>query len=230
MTKKRLIFILVGAAVLAMAAAVFLLRPGRGEAGGQGEELELFYFFDNPCLSCDDEGKFTEFFNQQTADIKGYRNYRLRIVNTFSDTSDALSPHLERLGLSAADYTGELFIAGNSWLMGTDIVQEGRLRQMVWREGGLGDQPEVLEYYFRDNCKDCQAIKETIESFFAAHPEIPIVRLDTNDLDTKAAFKELMAQLEIPGERIQIPYVIYKGTHYSGNAEIEAALASEFAS
>lgn len=231
MTTKKKTILAPGICAVAVIAGVlaYLLRPNFAASAGPKEQLEIYYFYDNPCQSCDDEGIFTSFFNQETGDIKDYHRYSLHIVNTFSIGDELLQKQLERIGLSKEDYSDSLLIAGDSYLAGADIQQEGKLRQLFWRESGLGQTPEVLEYYYRDDCKDCQAIKESMEAFFAAHPEIPVVRLDTNDLETKADFKALMADEDIPSERIQIPYVIYKGVHYSGNAEIEAALASVLA-
>ncbi len=222
MKKKRMLAVVVAAAVLFF--VIILLQVFSARREQQSKKLDIYYFYDNPCLSCNDEGEFTEFFNQQTGDIKEYCSYTFRIYNTFSSSEDELEKCLERVGLSMADYDGYLLVMNDSCLMGSDIQEGENLREMFWRESGLGNTSEVLEYYYRDTCKDCQAIKQTMESFFAEHPEIPVVRLNTDNPETKADFKELLSKGKVPSERIQIPYVIYQGCHYSGNAEIEAAL------
>ena len=211
-----------------LAAAVLCWTGCSPTVQEQPKPMEIYYFYDNPCQSCDDEGKFSAFFEEQLGDIEEYHDYTLGMVNTFSDTSGALEKQLGRLGIAKEEYDDAMVMIGDSWLSGSDIMAEGKLRQMFWREGGLGNTPEVLEYYYRDDCKDCQAIDDTIRSFFEAHPEIPAVWLNTNDISNKEDFKALLAKEEVPSERIQVPYVIYKGTHYSGNAEIEAALETVF--
>lgn len=212
------------AAAAVLALGIILLQAFSARREQQSQKLDIYYFYDNPCLSCDDEGEFTEFFNQQTKDIKEYCSYTLHICNTFSGSEAELEKSLERVGLSMEDYSDYLLVMNDSYLMGSEIQAGENLREMFWRESGLGNTPEVMEYYYRDTCKDCQAIKKTMESFFAEHPEIPVVRLNTDNPKTKADFKELLSEEKVPSERIQIPYVIYQGYHYSGNAEIEAAL------
>ena len=224
MTKKKFLF--TAATLLLAATVMFLCRTFLPKVSSPSSVLEIWYFYDNPCLACEDEAKFTAFFEEQVGDILQYHDYTLRCINTFSDTSDVFAKQLERLGIAEEAYTGAMLIVGDSWLAEGDIIADHRLRQAFWREGGLGKTPEVLEYYYRDDCKDCEVIKDTIDSFFAAHPEIPIVQLDTNDLSNKEDFKALLAQENVPSERIQIPYIIYGNTHYSGNAEIEAAIQS----
>ena len=222
MKKKRMLAAVTAAAVLAL--GVILLWRLFTQREQPSQSLDVYYFYDNPCLSCNDEGEFTDFFNQQTGDIKGYCSYTLHIYNTFTGAEDQLETCLKRVGLSKEDYSDHLLVMNDSFLMGSDIREGENLREMFWRESGLGETPEVMEYYYRDTCKDCQAIKETMEAFFAGHPEIPAVRLNTDNPETKAAFKDLMSKENVPSERIQIPYVIYQGRHFSGNAEIEAAL------
>lgn len=222
MKKKRMLAVVAAAAVLVVSVILLWAFSARREQ--QPQNLDIYYFYDNPCLSCNDEGEFTEFFNQQTGDIKEYCSYTLHICNTFSSPDSELEKCLERVGLSMEDYSGYLLVMNDSYLMESDIRAEGNLREMFWRESGLGNTPEVMEYYYRDTCKDCQAIKETMEDFFASHPDIPAVRLNTDNPETKADFKSLMSKENVPSERIQIPYVIYQGKHYSGNDEIEDAL------
>ena len=222
MKKKRMLAAVAAAAVLALGIILLWRLSASREQPSQG--LDVYYFYDNPCLSCNDEGEFTDFFNEQTGDIKEHCSYTLHIYNTFSGSEDELESCLEHVGLSRDDYSDYLLVMNDSFLLGSSIQEGENLREMFWRESGLGNTPEVLEYYYRDTCKDCQAIKETMDAFFAGHPEIPAVRLNTVNPETKAAFKELMSRENVPSERIQIPYVIYQGKHYSGNAEIEEAL------
>ena len=222
MKKKRMLAAVAAAAVLALGIILLWRLSASREQPSQG--LDVYYFYDNPCLSCNDEGEFTDFFNEQTGDIKEHCSYTLHIYNTFSGSEDELESCLEHVGLSRDDYSDYLLVMNDSFLLGSSIQEGENLREMFWRESGLGNTPEVLEYYYRDTCKDCQAIKETMDAFFAGHPEIPAVRLNTDNPETKAAFKELMSRENVPSERIQIPYVIYQGKHYSGNAEIEEAL------
>jgi len=221
-SRKMSVLIIVAAVLLLGVILVWKFSSQHGEQPSQA--LEIYYFYDNPCLSCDDEAVFTQFFNEQTENIRGYCPYTLHVINTFSSTGGELEGHLERLGLSLSDYSDYLLVMNESFLSGADILEDGKLRQMFWRESGLGGTPEVFEYYYRDNCKDCQNISQTMDAFFASHPEIPAVCLDTNDPETKEGFKSLLAGENVPSERVQIPYVIYQGRHYSGNAEIEAAL------
>ena len=222
MKKKRMLAAVAAAAVLALGIILLWRLSASREQPSQG--LDVYYFYDNPCLSCNDEGEFTDFFNEQTGDIKEHCSYTLHIYNTFSGSEDELESCLEHVGLSRDDYSDYLLVMNDSFLLGSSIQEGENLREMFWRESGIGNTPEVLEYYYRDTCKDCQAIKETMDAFFAGHPEIPAVRLNTDNPETKAAFKELMSRENVPSERIQIPYVIYQGKHYSGNAEIEEAL------
>ncbi|MGL4737527.1 MAG: hypothetical protein ACRCW2_08775, partial [Cellulosilyticaceae bacterium] len=51
----------------------------------QQEVLEIQYFYNNPCGSCDGEASFYEIFNQEVGDLKEQVDYHMTSYNTFKE-------------------------------------------------------------------------------------------------------------------------------------------------
>lgn len=188
-----------------------------GSKPKQPPVVSMVYFYDNPCASCDEEGKFEVLLQQQTQDLQGIQKYTLRCVNTFQEGYAERDAVAAENGMADISRSTPLLCVGNYVLAGDEIAQY--LRQFYWQAVGLGSSDRVTEYYYRDNCPDCMEIAEQMQVFLA-NPAKTVVKICTENPQTKIAFRELMEANNIPKEKYQIPYLIENRKHYSGAEEI----------
>lgn len=182
--------------------------------------VQLIYFYDSPCASCDEEGKFRALLGEQTSDLQPFSAYSLRCVNTFSAGTGELEKLAAEHGLENPTSFGKVLFIGQNVLTGDAVGTS--LRQFYWQAAGLGSGKGVVEYYYRPDCPDCQEVSAVLNPYLEGITDRPVVRIDTTDPQTKADFRALLEREKIAEDRYQIPYLIDGGTHYSGTAEITA--------
>lgn len=217
-TEKRCTVWLRFLRILTLAVGAVTLCTVLGSCAGKPKAVEMVFYFDSPCASCDEEKKFREVLQAETEDLQMLMPYTLQCVNTFKEGSEEKRQRAEERGVeNPAQYSTMLFI-GDSVLLGEEIVPN--LRQFYWQKAGLGSSESVIEYYYRDDCPDCQQIQTEIDAYLRTKQDKSVVRISTQNMQTKADFKALIEKNKVPKERYQIPYLIENGVHYSGTEEI----------
>lgn len=202
--------------LLAFALGLMLLG-GCTPKPSQPQTVELVYFYDSPCASCDEEENFRALLEEKTKDLQAYRPFTLRSVNTFQAGYEERDKLALEKGVEHPQAYNTMLLIGNNLLTGDAIAPN--LRQFYWQAVGLGTSSQVVEYYFRQDCPDCQSIADQMDAYLSALKK-SVVRLDTADPQTKRDFRALMEAQQVPQERYQIPYLIEDGVHYSGAEEI----------
>jgi len=209
---------------LCAALAAALLCTALCGCQSRQPRVELVYFYDSPCASCDEETDFRALLKEQTQDLQAFRACGLRCVNTFREGTDELERLAKERGLeNPGQYKDVLFIGAH--VLTGDAIKKG-LRQFYWQAVGLGSEKNVVEYYYREDCPDCQQLKNDVTPWLASITDRPVVRIDTTDPQTKQDFRALADRIKLPDDRYQIPYLIDGGVHYSGNAEILAHIGA----
>lgn len=181
--------------------------------------VEMVFFYDSPCASCDDEEKFRTLLHEETEDLQAYKAFSLRCVNTFQEGYAERDTLAQAHGVENPEAYSSMLFLGDSVLLGDAVAPN--LRQFYWQAVGLGAAQDVAEYYYREDCPDCQSIAPQMQAYLEAL-EKPVVKIDTTDSQTKAYFRTLIEQEQVSKERYQIPYFIEDGVHYSGAEEIKA--------
>lgn len=220
MMRKMRSILRICVALFAVCCMVFAMT-GCGEK--KTSVVELTFFFDSPCASCDDEEKFRTLLEEQAADLRQYVDYNLRCVNTFQMGDEEKIKMAKEAGFENPEQYNSLLFLNGQVLAGDAIA--ANLRQFYWQAAGLGTREEVVEYYYREDCPDCQSIKTEVDAYLDEKTEKPVVRVDTTDQQTKDAFRALIETQKVEPERYQIPYLIEDGVHYSGTEEILAHIS-----
>lgn len=96
--------------------------------GIKGEEvtkkLEILYFYNNPCASCEVENEFYEMFNTQVGYIKDQVNYELKLYNIFSIEGRKFFEQVcESYNIKEELRQEPLMIIGEEYLIGDDQIQ-----------------------------------------------------------------------------------------------------------
>lgn len=205
--------------------------PARAAEAQDGDPV--YYFYDNPCASCDTEGEFVDLFNEQVGDVKRDAAFRLVMINIFRSGSDRLLQEAERAGVPAEERAAPLVIIKNGFLRGDQEIRNG-LRALFIEQFGLEDAPSpappapartplgpeafapvqtgilYMRYYYRDTCPDCQKVEDLLAEFEKSRPALRFDRLSVENEACRDELYRLFDQFQIPQERREIPAVFWQ--------------------
>lgn len=89
------------------------------------DHLDVYYFYDNICGSCDEEGPFIDLFNEQVGTAKDTYPSNMHLVNIFNDGG---MDYFERIcsdyGLDPAEYDFPLLLLGGKAYVGTETIEK----------------------------------------------------------------------------------------------------------
>lgn len=99
--------------------------PQNSGNSDQGAPLITYYFYENVCASCDIEGEFIAFFNEQVGDVKEQANFQLKMINTFQSRTAFMKELALDAGIPEEKQNVPLILIGGQWLSGKQAVEDG---------------------------------------------------------------------------------------------------------
>lgn len=186
------------------------------------EKTEIHYFYDGVCGSCDYEREFVDLFNDKLAGVKNKAEFSLIMHNTFTVGETTAQKLYNKYNIPKEAQNTPLLIIGSQYLYTQDEI-ETNIRKVFCEEFQIEDS-NILTYYFRPECKDCTRIADFFNETMAEHPDIKFEKIDTTDEIPKQKFKDFLAEIAVPTEEWQVPFVYYQGKYLSGDKEIESKL------
>jgi hypothetical protein len=117
---KKLAAVLLACALAAVAAGC----AGRG-APRAGERIELYFFHETACASCNGTAELYDVFSEQVSDLREEYPYVIFERNTFtSDGREAMKELFEERGLSASGVAYPAVLIGGECMAGMDAIKE----------------------------------------------------------------------------------------------------------
>lgn len=154
----------------------------------EAKKLEMIYFYNNPCASCEVENTFYELFNTQVGDLKGKVNYELKLYNTFSiEGCQFFERVCENYSIEQELRKVPLMVIGEEYLVGDNEIQtrlrdtfiqqskelpKGKVQLVepkieksegsILKENNLKVDPKEshLIYFYTTACEDCNKTKK----------------------------------------------------------------------
>lgn len=189
---------------------------------------KLYYFYDEACASCDPAGEFYDLARDRLQGVTLPEDYNIFCYNTFTDHSGFFESVCDAFGVPEEDRTTPLFLSAEGYASGETAITQ-QLWHLICTHYGLEDG-KTLWYYYRPTCPDCERIEDFFNDTFAANPSFSVIWVDTTDPEPKAAFKEKLAEWNVPEEEWQVPFLADEnGLYLSGDKAIEAGLVDYLA-
>lgn len=230
-----------------------------GCAGGAAEaelpdKIEIFYFYENTCGSCDPEGEFIEIFNTKLADVKALYPHELRCFNIFHDAGkkwleDICGKYGLELGIAGYPlmiinskvWIGQEQIAGNlleAFLVaGEDIFDHKYVYYpSAERETGLFERTvpdpdsNTLVYFYRITCEECGQTKPVIDELpqeievDGGMVPVDVVRFNTRSGNNGDKIAAFFAAYNVPDEDKLVPIVFLADEYLAGYEQISELL------
>ena len=192
------------------------------------DTTRLYYFYDEVCASCDPRSEFFDLVRDRTQGVTLPEDYDVSCYNTFTDQTDILNRVCDAFGIPEDDRQLPLFVSSEGYASGETDLNE-KVSHLICTHYGLEDG-KTLWYYYRPTCPDCERIEDFFNDTFAANPSFSVIWVDTTDPEPKAAFKEKLAEWNVPEEEWQVPFLADEnGLYLSGDKAIEAGLVDYLA-
>ncbi len=90
------------------------------------DKIEIRYYYNQPCATCDDVGEFVDLFNEKLGDDKDRYPYELLTYNTFHEgDKDSFDKEMERLGVGSDildSLTGPVLTMNGKAYFGTEEI------------------------------------------------------------------------------------------------------------
>jgi thiol-disulfide isomerase/thioredoxin len=153
------------------------------------DKLELYYFYDELCASCDGAEEFRSIAAENLADIRGFYPYDIYVINVFTESGRAAyERRTDSMGLDRETLSLPLLIAGGKLFQGNDTIR-GNLREAFLTAGEdlfinrrpynparkksgaalFEDIPYdkaavTVVYFYRTVCDECNSVKPFIDA------------------------------------------------------------------
>lgn len=207
-----------------------LLIIGIGSMNKTGDIIEVQYFYNNPCGSCNGEESFYEIFNQEVGDLKEHVDYQIKTYNIFQESGlDVFEETCENLQVDDKERIVPMVIVGDEVLVGDQSIEEGMRHAFLGKENESDlrvDEEAHLIYFYTQSCKDCEKAKAVFnENESIQNHTIELMSLDIGDNDVLEQLKAYFKSYKVEEKDQQVPIVFYNGGYLSGDEEIEKYLS-----
>lgn len=214
------------------------------------DKLKLFYFYNNPCGSCDVESAFYEIFNAAVGDLKGDIPYELRLYNIFNAEGASFFQEVCKVyNIKEEDRTLPLMIVGGSYLEGEEEIKEAlrdtfidesktlspsKIGQLKSRsdKAQSKEQIELKEvhaiYFYTSSCEDCKKVKNLLDQKEHKGEDGKqglIERKNIAEGENTQLINMYFETYEVPVKEQQVPIIFYSGGYLAGYEEIEKNLS-----
>ncbi|MEG0847882.1 MAG: hypothetical protein RSF92_12060 [Niameybacter sp.] len=191
------------------------------------ETLEIQYFYNNPCGSCDGEETFYEIFNQEVGDLKDEVDYHITSYNTFQASDlKVFEQTCGNLQIDVEERNIPMLIVGERILVGDQAIEEGMREAFVGQEEAttIGKEAHLI-YFYTQSCKDCERTKELFKHNQAIQKElISLIALDIGEKESLEQLKAYFKAYQVKSVDQQVPIIFYEGGYLSGYEAIEQEL------
>lgn len=191
--------------------------------------LEIKYFYNNPCGSCEGEKVFYDLFNREVGDIKEQMNYKITTYNVFQEDANRLFKKLcKELKVDEIKQDVPMVIVGKEVLIGDSAIEKGIRTAMIKEQGDLQvetDEGDHFIYFYTQSCKDCERTKLLFNNIEQIQNEDTKMKaLDIGESDSLERLQVYFKTYKVEEKDQQVPIIFYEGGYVSGYKAIEENL------
>lgn len=193
------------------------------------EPLEIQYFYNNPCGSCNGEETFYKIFNQEVGDLKEQVNYHITTYNIFQESAlNVFKKTCEDLQIDEKERRVPMVIVGDQVLVGDETIEE-EMRGAFLRgekESAFRENEEAhLIYFYTQSCKDCERAKDIFNHNEAIQNNtVQLMTLDIGESNVLEQLKAYFKAYKVGEKDQQVPIVFYDSGYLSGYEDIKQHL------
>lgn len=216
----------------------------------QAAQINIVYFYNNPCAACNEEGEFIELFNFLLgADKKGVE-INLAMYNVFHASSEnLLHQYYEKYGVPKEKQITPILFVNDEFLSGSTAIKEG-LRDVFLKEkdrivndtAGKGEdsQTTTILYFYVTGCKECEEVTnflgelkkrylvESKDGEFYTY--VKVKKFNIGEPENLKLVKEYFKLYKVPEKAQSVPIIFIGDTYLSGLEAIQRELVEKIKS
>ena len=214
--------------------SVFFLITGTTLIMANDKALDVFYFYNNPCGSCDEESAFLKLLEDKSKNgIKGI-TLNISMHNTFPSAPDNLFDLFDRYNVPDKDQITPVVFIGDTYISGKNQIDE-RIEETLNIEKSkfieTYDKKEtVIIYFYVEPCPSCEKTGlffETLEEGYVVgyngktvYSDLTIMKYNINEEYALDLLKAYFKEYEVLSEDQKVPIVFIGKKYLSGEDPI----------
>lgn len=211
------------------------------KAAEQKEQIEIVYFYDNPCASCDEEGKFIELFNSSVGTEKEDAEIKLNMHNTFHASGrNLLQQYFKEYKVPKEKQVTPILFINNVFLAGDRAINE-RLDDVfsqVKQETAVdvGNQTIILHFNVTA-CRECEEVSNILNSLEDGYlvelgdkhvySHVVLKEFNIGEPENLELVKKYFEIYKVPEREQSVPIIFIGDTYLSGREAIQQKLVNK---
>lgn len=228
LAKKVIIFVI----------AIILFQLLFFNARAESDSLEVVFFYNDPCSSCDMAGDLIDYFNEVTKTESEGINVIIETKNSFKMSAESIEEFYSCNNVPINKRSTPLLIIGDTYLMGFDEIYNN-LKQVFINEKTKftqtnNEKPLLIEYFYVNPCAACEEVEislDKIENIYRDKHKVPgdfsELKLSRNNISISSSekkLKEYFNSYQVKEEDRSVPIIFFQENYLSGKNEIQSYL------
>lgn len=236
--KRRFVFLCVVIFVLFYVTVVKATNPSL--------QMDIVYFYDNPCASCNEEGKFIDLFNSLIGTDGEDVKINLAMYNVFkAGGSQLLEEYFQRYNVPKEKQITPILFINDQFLAGDAAIKAG-LRDVFLQEknnirtntveskNSNKDNQTVILYFYVPACRECEEVDKflsTLKKHYTIRTEgdneytyVNIKKFNIGEPENLELIKKYFEVYKVPENDQFVPIIFIGDTYLSGLEAIKEEL------
>lgn len=216
---------------------ITLLSSGCRKVQDPPASIQVYYFFNNPCASCDEREKISSLLQEANHDEDKKIDYQFYDYNLFHKGNEEIFDRIcKEQGINRKTIDLPLLIIGDQYVYGWSHIQESaaEMLQASQREVSEQGNQEVAEdelkfiYFYTNGCDDCDKVSKVLDQLGKVYPSNGIeYQVSIERKEVSKNYEEVSNYFEayqVPEKEQVVPILFYAEGYLSGYYQVKDQL------
>ena len=244
---KRKMVVVLMVCTLLCAATAFAELP---------DKVEMYYFYDELCGSCDGTEAFDAIAEEAMAGIRDMYPYEIYRVNVYSSAGKEQYRQIcAEMGMDTQTFSLPLLVVGGRVFQGDETIARNMaeaflvagedlfVNEMVYNPAqkktgaalfedyGVDGNAITVVYFYRITCEECRETTPVMDGLPQAVAGIPVnvIRINTRSGNNGERINAFFEQYAVPDEDRMVPIAFTADGYFAGYEAISEGLADALA-
>lgn len=218
------------------------------------DKVEMYYFYDELCGSCDGTEAFDAIAEEAMAGIRDAYPYEIYRVNVYSSAGkEQYEAICEEMGLDPQTLSLPLLIAGGRVFQGDETIARNmgeaflvagedlfvnetvynparkKTGAALFDDYTVDEEAITVVYFYRITCEECQQTAPVIDGLpetTANGVPLDVIRINTRSGNNSERINAFFEEYAVPDGDRMVPIVFTRDGYFAGYEAIEGGLAS----
>jgi len=206
-------------------------------------QINIVYFYINPCASCDEEGEFIKLFNALVGEDKDDVKVNIVMYNVFHASGEKLAQeYFEKYDVPEEKRIYPILFINNEFISGSTAIREELRDAFLQEKNKIAIDPVVnrediqttILYFYVETCKDCEGVSEILDSIKEQYPVefenegvntyVKVKKFNIGEPESLQLVKKYFEVYDVPEKDQSVPIIFIGDTYLSGIGVIRQEL------